>query len=124
MALNSTRNGLLGLLIASNFVEIKSNVFKRWDVERIRTLVRAGPGPAQRGRGEDILTKVGGGRTRAIVGASAREARVWGEAPLHPKLLLTQLPPLSSSSVHTFIPRRCGWMWWSASSCYASSPSW
>ena len=65
MALNSTRNGLLGLLIASNFVEIKSNVFKRWDVERIRTLVRAGPGPAQRGRGEDILTKVGGGQDQS-----------------------------------------------------------
>ncbi len=39
MAFNSKRNGLLGLLIASNFVEIKGNVFKRWDVERIRRLV-------------------------------------------------------------------------------------
>ena len=39
MALNSRRNGLLGLLIASNFVELKGNVFKRWDVERIRRLV-------------------------------------------------------------------------------------
>ncbi len=39
MCLNSKRNGLTGLLIASNFSEIKSSVFKRWDVERIRRLV-------------------------------------------------------------------------------------
>ncbi|GAX78028.1 hypothetical protein CEUSTIGMA_g5470.t1 [Chlamydomonas eustigma] len=39
MALNSKRNGLVGLLIASNFVELKANVFKRWDVERIRNMV-------------------------------------------------------------------------------------
>jgi hypothetical protein len=39
MTLNSKKNGLLGFLIASNFVEIKGNVFKTWNVERIRKLV-------------------------------------------------------------------------------------
>ena len=39
MMLNSKKNGLLGFLIATNFVEIKSNVFKHWNVERIRKLV-------------------------------------------------------------------------------------
>lgn len=38
VALNSNRNGLLALLIASYFAEIKGVVFKRWDVERIRSL--------------------------------------------------------------------------------------
>ncbi|KAG1677819.1 hypothetical protein FOA52_008583 [Chlamydomonas sp. UWO 241] len=41
VALNSHRHGLIGLLIASNFVEIKGSVFKRWDIERIRTLAKA-----------------------------------------------------------------------------------
>ena len=39
VALNSHRNGLLALLIANNFVEIKGAVFKRWDVPRIWGLV-------------------------------------------------------------------------------------
>jgi hypothetical protein len=39
VALNSKRNGLLALLIANNFVEIKGAVFKRWDVPRIWGLV-------------------------------------------------------------------------------------
>ena len=39
VVLNSKRNGLLALLIANNFVEIKGAVFKRWDVPRIWSLV-------------------------------------------------------------------------------------
>lgn len=39
VALNSRKNGLLALLIANNFVEIKGAVFKRWDVPRIWGLV-------------------------------------------------------------------------------------
>ncbi len=39
VALNSSRQGLLALLIANNFVEIKGAVFKRWDVPRIWGLV-------------------------------------------------------------------------------------
>ncbi len=39
VALNSRRQGLLALLIANNFVEIKGAVFKRWDVPRIWALV-------------------------------------------------------------------------------------
>lgn len=35
VALNSKRQGLLALLIANNFVEIKGAVFKKWDVARI-----------------------------------------------------------------------------------------
>ncbi|KAL6748114.1 eukaryotic membrane protein family-domain-containing protein [Haematococcus lacustris] len=39
VALNSKRNGLMALLIANNFVEIKGAVFKRWDIPRIWGLV-------------------------------------------------------------------------------------
>ncbi|GIL72082.1 hypothetical protein Vretimale_483 [Volvox reticuliferus] len=41
VALNSSRNGLVALLIANNFVEIKSTVFKKWDSTRIWALVCA-----------------------------------------------------------------------------------
>lgn len=37
--MNSWHNGLLALLIANNFVEIKSTVFKRWDAQRLSALV-------------------------------------------------------------------------------------
>ena len=48
VALNSNRNGLLALLIASYFAEIKSVVFKRWDVERIRSLAwQVRPAPSR-----------------------------------------------------------------------------
>ncbi|MEW5313469.1 MAG: hypothetical protein WDW38_005035 [Sanguina aurantia] len=39
VAMNSWHNGLLALLIANNFVEIKSTVFKRWDAQRLSALV-------------------------------------------------------------------------------------
>jgi hypothetical protein len=41
VALNSSRNGLVALLIANNFVEIKGSVFKKWDTTRIWALVCA-----------------------------------------------------------------------------------
>ena len=40
VALNS-RNGLIALLIASNLAETKSTVFKKFDVQRIRSLAFA-----------------------------------------------------------------------------------
>jgi hypothetical protein len=40
IALNSKRNGLMVLLVASNFAELKSTVFKRWDMPRIYMLVK------------------------------------------------------------------------------------
>lgn len=38
VTLNSKANALLALMIASNFVELKGNVFKRTDTNRLWTL--------------------------------------------------------------------------------------
>jgi hypothetical protein len=64
VALNSSRNGLLALLIANNFVEIKSTVFKKWDSTRIWSLVCQVGGRAVRaeqGSVDPSRTNVGAG---------------------------------------------------------------
>ena len=39
--MSSRRHGLLAMLIASNFVEIKGTMLKRWDILRIHALLCA-----------------------------------------------------------------------------------
>ncbi len=58
VALNSSRNGLVALLIANNFVEIKSTVFKKWDSTRLWALVCA----VGRGKGWQPSAEDAGGR--------------------------------------------------------------
>lgn len=47
--MTSSRNGVLALLIANNFVEVKGSVFKKWDTTRVWSLACQVRG-RQRGR--------------------------------------------------------------------------